>query len=193
MSNDITKPVPQTVIIPKDRIVEKSTMCANCIHFDAASKPVLEEWKVRFDALKLSVKLAPGGLQLEVFERPEAALAVAKLAGQGMSVAAAHVKFEEHILTMLKKLAGPGGDLWQFDKRIQKLQQIDDDMHSGKAGICQGKGVDNDGNDVCLVYSAYHCHKWTGREGWSVAHGTNRLDPLPAELTEIADSKARKV
>jgi hypothetical protein len=193
MPDDIMKSLPQTVIIPHDRIITKSTTCANCIHYDAASQSVLEEWKRRKASLVAAVKMSPGGLQIEVFERPEATLAVAHLMGQGMTSEAAHLAFEQHIIIMLQKMVGPGGDLYQFDKRIQKLQRVDDDLHSGKAGACRGSGVDKDGGEVFLVYSAHHCHKWTGREGWSVAHGSNRLDPLPDELEAIADDKARKV
>jgi len=183
---------PTIFVIPDDRVVVKSTTCANCKHFDAASQEVLREWRMRRDDKIDAIKLSPGGMQLDIFASTEATRIIAHLLGKGMSIEAANVELEKMVLIKIHELVGPGGDMWAFDRRVKEVTKYDSDFESGKIGACSGGGVDKDGDPLHFVYSAYHCHKWNGREGWSVAHGTNQLDPLPAELTAIADAKAKK-
>ena len=39
------------MIVFKEQIVEKSTMCANCIHFDGDGTKTAEEWRPTKEAL----------------------------------------------------------------------------------------------------------------------------------------------
>jgi hypothetical protein len=57
----------------------------------------------------------------------------------------------------------------------------------GQAGMCMVGKVQTD-----FVHFKYLCDAWTGKEGASAATEGHPLDPLPAELKEIAEARAKK-
>ena len=80
------------------------------------------------------------------------------------------------------------------DERYAIIAMTDADIASGKIGTCRGAGEDGNGNSLrgFRVFSGYHCHNWSGREGWSIAHEGRPLDPLPGELVERAEDRVKK-
>lgn len=73
------------------------------------------------------------------------------------------------------------------DPIFQPLNDMEMAVHAGKAGLCLRGKAQTD-----FVHFQYLCDGWTGREGASVATAGRPIDPLPAELHEIAESRAKK-
>jgi hypothetical protein len=188
-----SKEMSKQIIFP-DRLITKSTMCANCVHFDADSTRILEEWQPVKEELERGVRKAivATGLEMEGFERGDVALKVAHLAARGISTEDAIQLIEQE--QRMEAYRRAGDEPWKADVRYKLVAFTERDIKSGKVGRCRGGGLDKDDKPVgFLVFSAHHCRKWTGRTGHSLAHEGRPLDPLPAELHDIADSKAKSV
>lgn len=184
------------MIVLKEQIVTKRTMCANCIHFDADSTKLLEEWRPLKEADEQRVLSAVrfAGLELDGFSRGDVGLQVAQATRTGMSVEEAIRHVEQKQLQQAHEQVGEGEELWKADVRYKTIRATEEGIKSGKIGKCRGPGVDRDDNPIGdrLLFSAYHCHQWSARAGASLAHDGQPLDPLPAELIERATDKAKK-
>lgn len=77
--------------------------------------------------------------------------------------------------------------------KLQTRPKIFDSMiQKGEIGLCRGKGVDRNDNPVDFTHAGYLCHKWSGREGSSVATSAKPLDKLPDELLDDLETEAKK-
>lgn len=184
------------LIIFKEQVVEKSTMCANCVHFDADKTKVMEEWKpVQANEIaRIKRAIATSGIQFPGWDRADIGLKVAELTRTGMDVPAAVTTIEQQLLHAAVAQVGSIENLYLADERYAIVAATEKGINDGKMGRCRGKGVDSKGDPVgFLVFSGYHCHEWSGREGWSIAHDGRPLDPLPAELVARAEEAVKKV
>lgn len=185
----------ERLIIFPERMVDKATHCANCIHYETDSTKVMEEWRPTRDALDKQVQLQVKftGLELQGFDRGDVGLKVAQLTRRGMTTEQAIQQVDNEQLLEAAKRVGP--ETWKADKRYYMIAMTEQGIKKGALSRCRGDGVDGKGEPIgFLTFAGYHCHKWTAKQGWSVAHeGRKGLDPLPAELVEIADSKAPTV
>lgn len=184
------------LIIFDSQKVEKSTMCANCVSFDADATKNLEEWRpIQANEIKrIKAAIKATGIQFPGFADADVGLKVAELTRGGkMDVATAIMTIEQQILHAAVAQVGSVENLYLADERYAIVAMTEHDIGTGKLGRCRGGGVDKHDKPVgFLVFSGYHCHKWNGRTGWSVAHDGRPLDPLPAELMERAEDRAKK-
>ncbi len=187
----------ENLLIMKEQVVEKSTMCANCVHFDGDATKNLEEWRPAKEAMiqriKDAIKLF--GVQLPGFRDFDAGQVVAEMTRDGkMDVPTAIKTIEQQVLAKALAIVGSADKLYMADERYAIIAATDRDIASGKIGKCTGDGVDGNNNSLrgFRVFSGYHCHNWSGRAGWSIAHDGRPLDPLPGELMERAEDKAVK-
>jgi len=193
------------MIVPADRVIEKRTMCANCLHFDAGSH-VLLAWRsdpntvAKIEHVMSQVRFT--GIKFSGFDGGRDALYLDNLVRSGLSREDALVTLERAKLEAAQRKMGPMVDPAWADYRLKDYYETMRALAEGKLGVCKGGGIAGEPNELGEeyellplqpVFSAYHCRKWSGREGWTVAHGPDRtLDPLPAELQEMADAKANK-
>ena len=210
---DDGKKEEQILIVPQDRIVEKKTHCANCIHWITGKDAFDRWWYDPGVAAQREIDLAAirgQPLQIGGFHEGFAALELGNKIGSGYTQQQAMDELQQRKLAAAIREGGPLAAIdpvWA-DNRMAGYRKMHAMMHKNEVGSCTGPGVgikyDNDGKAVgevpiggkpsAVVYAAYHCHHWTGREGWSLAHDPDRkLDPLPAELVEIAEGKAKPV
>jgi hypothetical protein len=187
-------------IIPEGRRIEKSIGCYSCIHFQTGAR-VFEEWQ-NDPAVKKMVSKVKGlvqftGLKLRGFDEGNAALVIANMMGKGMSEVEARLTLEKQKIqaaTMAVKQFGWDDPMWA-DQRLEPIRKVAEGLQTGKMGVCEGKGVNGNGDTLGRldpIFSGYHCHKWSGRDGFSVAVGAKPLDMLPAEMAERAEEHAKK-
>jgi hypothetical protein len=131
------------MIVPKDRVFERSRGCWNCKHFENAELS-RKHWAAR---------------------RPQDEL---------------------HLMQQGAFDIATGG-IAPDDPRLQSINDMERAVHAGQAGMCMKGMCQTD-----FVHFKYLCEGWTGREGASVATEGRPVDPLPAELKEIAESRAKK-
>jgi len=79
------------------------------------------------------------------------------------------------------------------DVRVVNIRRMVDSLDhliaSRGAGLCVGGGETADGKPVGdFVMAAFLCHKWSGRQGASLA-SDGKPDLLPEELRERVDNK----
>jgi len=184
----------------KDRQVEKKIGCWNCQWYSTGSE-VLERWwkdaKVQGAIAKIKMLIQFTGLQLSGLDEGDAGLLVAQMRGKGMTEVEAVMELEKRKLVAAKQAVRMFGitEAEWADKRLEPFRNVIAGMNTGKMGVCTGKGVNKDDAPLLNspIFSGYHCHQWSGREGWSVAHGVGSLDMLPQELVARADEKATNV
>lgn len=68
-----------------------------------------------------------------------------------------------------------------------RFRLFDNLVASGEAGICMIGKADSD-----FVHAGFLCSSWTGKQGASMATSGHPLDPLPDEMRDIVDSRAKK-
>jgi hypothetical protein len=153
----------------KDREVERGRGCWNCIHWDNGDGAKMS-YKLRTDRRGPSRIGDVGNLSGAEFSNQ-----LGQLMRQGYSQ-----QQGIEILIRQKNIAAPRASV--FDKMIDE----------GAIGLCRGGGVDKLDQKVDFVEYGHLCHKWTGRDGHSVATAGKTLDKLPDELAEIVESKAKK-
>jgi hypothetical protein len=88
---------------------------------------------------------------------------------------------------ILARTGGLIGAVPPTDQRFQSLNDMEAAIRMGQAGMCMKGMVKTD-----FVHFKYLCEGWTGKEGASVATEGRPVDPLPAELKEIAEARAKK-
>jgi hypothetical protein len=182
------------MLVFPSQMVEKSTHCANCTAFDGDSTKNMEEWRPlkEMEIARIKAAIEASGIQFPGWDRADIGLKVAELTRTGMDVPAAIKTIEQQLLHAAVAQVGSIENLYMADERYAIVAATEKAINEGKMGRCRGNGVDGKGNPVgFLVFSGYHCHKWNGREGWSVAHEGRPLDPLPGELMERADDAAK--
>jgi len=130
------------MIVPKDRIFERSRGCWNCKHFENGQLSQ-QHWAAR---------------------RPQDEMEI--LQKQGAT----------NLLGVVPR----------NDRMFQTLNDMEQAVKLGQAGMCM-KGM----TKTDFVHFKYLCEGWTGKEGASVATEGRPVDLLPAELKEIADSRAK--
>ena len=207
MSNDNhaggIPPASDHLIVPQERIVEKKTHCGNCVHFVSGPDEFarwVKDFKVQSEITAIRLQIKAGGLILQEFNEGDAALKVAKMVGRGMTQGQAIAELQIERTKLARQQLPAYLDIDWADIRLKDWRKTAELIARGVVGFCNGKGVDNAGTEIEFpnaVYSAYHCHKWTGATGWSLAHDADRkLDKLPAEIvrdvndaTPAADKK----
>jgi hypothetical protein len=193
---DPDSPAPDIFIVPPGRSQEKKTHCGNCIYFtcgDECYARWVEEPAVKAHVERIKMLIKFTGLRLPEFDDGKAALWVAKMMGKGYTQEHAMLQLEIEKIEAAKKMVAPLDPVWA-DMRLKDVLAVVRGLSTHQMGFCTGKGTNNDGAEIpngSPLYAAFHCPKWSGAVGWSLAHDPDRkLDPLPAELTAIADSKA---
>jgi hypothetical protein len=131
------------MIVPADRIFERSRGCWNCKHFENGEL-ARNHWAARRPQDELEIMSRSGSLDL-------------------------------------------AGTIPRDDKMFQSVNDMEVAVRMGQAGMCMKGMVQTD-----FVHFKFLCEGWTGKEGASVATEGRPVDPLPAELKEIADSRAKK-
>lgn len=169
MPNDNDQP-DATIIFP-DRIVERNAGCWNCTHFTTG--PSVEAvWEKHYEQRLLQIRRSGAYAREHVTAKPDAQYRVAQLTRQGVSKAVA-------VEMVISEAAAK-------DPRIEMLRKVTVDVRDQKLGICRIAA-----NGADFVYRKYMCDSWSGAQGASMAIGTDAINPLPEELKEIVDAKAK--
>ncbi len=196
-------PAQDRLIVPSERIIEKKTHCGNCIHFTSGPGEFnrwVKDFKVQSAITAIRFEIKRTGLVLQEFDEGDAALKVAKMVGKGMTQDQAIAELQIERTKLARQMLPKFLDIDWADMRLKDWRKTAELIARGVVGFCNNKGVDNAGTEIEFpnaIYSAYHCHKWTGATGWSLAHDADRkLDKLPAEIvrdvndaTPAADKK----
>jgi len=185
-----------------DRLVERPAGCWSCVWFRQGDE-VLKEFMPEFEVALTRVKLS-GTLRVpDLLADADTALAVSNLMHErGLSQEEATAEVERAKEQHVRRRLPAGMDPWLFDVRMKHLTAILAFIKGGEFGMCRGGGfgykevVRADGTserveiDIGKYNSCSHaCRKWTGREGASVARGTDPI-VLADELHALADEKA---
>jgi hypothetical protein len=189
--NQPRDPTAEKEYIFPDRVVVKKTGCQNCVGYNTG--PEIEKYWRSHPDIKAQIMATIHRIQQTGIVLPERsavdALAVAQKARSGISDQQAILELQAARLADAQRQQLKMGrkPVWA-DRRLIKFEEVAVGIRLGAIGVCRGHGVKMDGTEfgpADLVQPPYHCCKWTGRTGWSLAHDPDRkLDPLPAELTE---------
>ena len=179
-AEDDLRPAPTEakILVSKNRIFERGRTCLNCRHFEPGAKAI-ERWRDK--CLREDMERLAAQRQLPLYDHgpPQddaSQLQIAKLMARGLTL-------DEAVHRLLKKK--------DMSPRDQMRQKLTVDIANGVFGLCD-RGVDNEGRPVEYVQRSYLCHRWDGIDGASLATEGHPLDKLGDELTDIADSRARK-
>lgn len=162
----------ERIIQLADRTIERSRGCWSCIGFDNGDG-CKTDYRNRPDVALRKMRVSAWDMNSVDFHRE-----VGRLKAQGLTQDQA----VHHVMQQKQQEIIVSNQLSLFDRQVE----------NGEIGRCRIGGVDTRDNPVDFIHMKYLCHKWSGRDGSSVATSGRPLDKLPDELRDDADSAVAK-
>jgi hypothetical protein len=195
MSDD-SKPADTLMITAPERTFERSRGCYNCKGWDNGERARTYWHECRIaDRQALQAAGAPRLVRYGDQEKSGSDIA-RELAKRGFGGEdGARIAAEARASMSPDERAAMDKMMEEVVVDDARFQVFDAQLAQGQIGLCM-KGPrpkDMGGPEGTFVVFSFLCDRWDACEGASVAAGLGPVDKLPAELWDIADSRAKKV